>query len=160
MFRNIGPLHEPSLPDGVQVESVASSGYKRHVSLSRIKYEILFGRNFKKSAIHMHPPDLVVLADPSLFYAAPVLRYAKTVNAKIVLDVLDLWPEQFEVVLPSFIKRFGRSIFAPLYLRRRKLVDQVNGVVAVSNDHLNAINPSNETPSLVAYLGVDYERFL
>jgi len=159
-FRPSGFLKEELLPDALQIYSVPSSAYTNNISLARIKYELMFGRNFAKYANSLTPPDVIVLADPSLFYSSPVVRYADKVGAKIVLDVLDLWPEQFQVALPGFLKSLGRLIFFPLYQRRQRLVNRADGVVGVTKDHLKAVNATAGTPKLVAYLGLDYAKFV
>jgi glycosyltransferase involved in cell wall biosynthesis len=100
-----------------------------------------------------------VLADPSLFYSSSVLGYIKTTSANVILDVLDLWPEQFHVALPKMLRPLGRLLFSPLYFRRQHLVNDVDAVVAVTKDHLLAVNPPKGKPRLVAYLGLDYTKF-
>lgn len=159
-FRPSGLLKEKLLPDAVQIYSVPSTAYTNNISLARIKYERTFGKNFAKYAYSLTPPDVIILADPSLFFSSPVVRYADKVGAKIVLDVLDLWPEQFQVVLPGFLKSLGRLIFFPLYQRRQRLVNRADGVVGVTKDHLKAVSAPAGTPKLVAYLGIDYAKFV
>jgi glycosyltransferase involved in cell wall biosynthesis len=153
-------LKEKLLPDSIRIYSVPSSAYKNNISLARIKYELMFGKNFSKYADSLSPPDVIVLADPSLFYSFPVVCYADKVRAKIVLDILDLWPEQFHVALPRFLKPIGKFLFFPLYQRRQRLVNRADGVVAVTRDHLKAVNAPAATPKLVAYLGLNYEKFV
>jgi glycosyltransferase involved in cell wall biosynthesis len=157
--RPIGFIEEPLLPDSVKILSVRSSPYFKNISLERIKYEFLFGMNFKKIANSLPPPDLIILADPSLFYSSFVISHAKKINSKIVLDVLDLWPEQFKVALPKFLKPLSNIIFAPLFWRRQQLVRKVDGVVAVTKDHLKSVRPLKSTPKLVVYLGLDLKKF-
>lgn len=159
-FRQSGWLKAPGLPETVRVHSVPSSAYSKNISLARIRYEYSFGINFYKLAEEVLKPDVIVLADPSLFFSPPVVRYANRVHAKLVLDVLDLWPEQFQVALPKILKPFGKLIFAPLYYRRNRLVKKADAVVAVTKDHLSAVNPDESKPSLVAYLGLDTKSFL
>lgn len=159
-FRVEGNLTDSSLPSNVNIISVPSSFYAKNISLLRIRYEYLFGRNLGNIAEKASKPDVIVLADPSLFYSKPVIRYAKRTGAKVVLDVLDLWPEQFQVTLPKFLRPLGRLIFFPLYSRRQRLVDAVDAVVGVTKDHLRAVNPPKGKPSLVAYLGLDFNKFL
>lgn len=158
-FRPSGDLKDPNLPQRVNVIAVESSSYRRNISFARVKYEYIFGNNFKKIALVTDAPDAIVMADPSLFYSKPVLDYAKKVDAKVVLDVLDLWPEQFQVALPKYLRPLGRYIFSNLYSRRQRLVNAVDAVVAVTNDHLCAVNPPNGKPSLVVYLGLDLKKF-
>jgi glycosyltransferase involved in cell wall biosynthesis len=159
-FRAKGLLTDHNLPSAVNIISVPSSFYAKNVSLLRVRYEYLFGRNFINIAEEATKPDVIVLADPSLFYSKSVIRYAKKAGAKIILDVLDLWPEQFQVALPQFLRPLGRLIFSPLYSRRQRLVDAVDAVVGVTKDHLSAVNPPQNKPSLVAYLGLDFNKFL
>lgn len=159
-FRADGRLTDSSLPSTVNIISVPSSFYAKNISLSRVRYEYLFGRNFIDIAEKATKPDVIVLADPSLFYSEPVMRYAKKTGAKVVLDVLDLWPEQFQVALLRFLRPLGRLIFLPLYRRRQRLVDAVDAVVGVTKDHLRAVNPPKGKPSLVAYLGLDFNKFV
>jgi len=159
-FRRSGFLTGEFVTDAIQIYSVPSCAYTNNISLSRVKYELIFGRNFEKYAHSLTQPDVIVLADPSLFYSSPVVRYADKVGAKIVLDILDLWPEQFHVALPGFLKSLGGLIFFPLYQRRQRLVNRADGVVGVTKDHLKAVNPKAGTPTLVAYLGLDYAKFV
>jgi glycosyltransferase involved in cell wall biosynthesis len=159
-FRKEGFIKENSLPDAVKIISVPSSSYARNISFARVKYEHLFGKNFRKIAETATKPHVIVLADPSLFYSKPVIGYAKKVGAKVILDVLDLWPEQFQVALPKVLRPLGGIIFSPLYNRRQRLVDSVDAVVGVTKDHLRAVNPPQSTPSTVAYLGLDYKKFM
>jgi glycosyltransferase involved in cell wall biosynthesis len=159
-FRPSGLLKEGLLPDAVQIYSVPSSAYTSNISLARIKYELTFGRNFGKYANSFTPPDVIILAEPSLFFSSPVVRYSDKVGAKIILDVLDLWPEQFQVALPRILKSIGRFLFFPLYQRRQRLVKRADGVVGVTKDHLKAVNVPVATPKLVAYLGLNYARFV
>lgn len=158
-FRPAGHLKDPSLLNRVNIFAVQSSSYRRNISFARVQYEYVFGSNFKKAALAFDAPDTIVLADPSLFYSKPVLDYAKKVNSKVVLDVLDLWPEQFQVALPKYLRPLGRYIFSHLYSRRQRLVDAVDAVVGVTNDHLSAVNPPKGKPSMVVYLGLDLEKF-
>jgi glycosyltransferase involved in cell wall biosynthesis len=160
LFRPSGFLKDEALPDSVHIYSVPSSSYIKNISFARIKYEIKFGRNFRKLANLMPAPDVIVLADPSLFYSSPVISYAHNVGAKIVLDVLDLWPEQFHVALPKALRPFGKFLFSLLYRRRQRVINVVDAVVGVTKDHLNAVNPPNDKHCVVAYLGLDYNKFL
>jgi glycosyltransferase involved in cell wall biosynthesis len=159
-FRADGRLTDSSLPCTINIISVPSSYYAKNISLLRLRYEYLFGRNFGIIAEKAAKPDVIVLADPSLFYSKPVIRYANKTGAKVVLDVLDLWPEQFQVTLPKLLRPLGRLIFLPLYRRRQRLVGAVDAVVGVTKDHLRAVNPPKGKPSLVAYLGLDFNKFV
>lgn len=153
-------LVDPDLPSSVTVKIVHTRAYNRNISMGRVLYERSFGAGFAAASQSLAEPDLVVLADPSLFFAKPVVNYANRRNIPLVLDVLDLWPEMFHLVLPVQMRRLGSMIFAPLYRRRDRLVAQAAAVVAVTGDYLAEVT-RRVTPrrSAVAYLGVDTAAF-
>lgn len=159
-YRTCGELDDPLLPEGVRVVAVHSSAYSRNISFKRIFYEMNFGKNWALAAQNERTPDVIVLGDPALFFGSPVAKYAKSNGVKLVLDVIDLWPELFTVALPKFLQPLGNLIFHPMFMRRKKLANACDALVAVSKDYLNVINRavSNKLPSMVAYLGIDVHR--
>lgn len=163
-YRGSGELRDQLLPEGVRVIGVHSTAYRNNISLMRVRYEINYGLEFARMAIKESPPDVIVLADPALFFSAPVLAYRERVGCKLVLDVIDLWPELFTVALPKLLQPLARLIFFPLYRRRMNLINQCDAVVAVSQDYLCAAlqGQVRKIPSLVSYLGIDvrHQRLL
>lgn len=150
---------DPLLPANVKVVPVQSRPYERNISFGRIAYEQSFGDGFAALAPGQEVPDMVVLADPSLFYSAQVLKFVDRVGCKLVIDILDLWPELFKVALPTWIRGLDKFLFSPLYSRRRRLLERADGVVSVSKDFLTITNVAPETPSCISYLGVDHRQF-
>jgi glycosyltransferase involved in cell wall biosynthesis len=158
--RRVEGIVDPLLPPKVVVEVVRTRAYRRNISLGRIFYERSFASGFAATAQQLSAPDLIVLADPSLFFGGPVVEYARRRNIPFVLDVLDLWPELFHILLPEKVRGLGRTIFAPLYRRRDCLVAQAAAVVAVTGDYL-AETTRRTMPQVaeVVYLGVDRAAF-
>jgi len=156
-YRNSGYIHDPLLPSDVRVISVHSSRYKKNISLGRIVYEISYGKEFERLALIEDSPDVLVMGDPSLFFCRYVLKYKNITGCKLILDVIDLWPELFIVALPNILKPIHRLIFYWLYKRRRNLVRLCDGLVAVSRDYLRIIlkDQFKVPPNLVVYLGAD-----
>lgn len=157
--RDDSVFSDPLLPANVKVLPVRSRSYVRNISLGRIAYEKSFGDGFAALAPGQDEPDMVVLADPSLFYSVHVLKFIDRVGCKLVIDILDLWPELFKVALPSWIRGLDKLLFSPLYSRRRRLLERADGVVAVSKDFLTITNVAPEMASCIGYLGVDLRQF-
>lgn len=154
-FRQIG-REDPALPNGVEVRCLRSRSYRQNISLGRVAYERAFGNSFVAAAAGEVGPDLIVLAEPALFFGPPVLRFAKRHGIPVVLDILDLWPELFHVLLPKWVRPWGRWIFAPFYRQRESHVRQAAAVVAVTQDYrANVVRAEVEKPSAIFYLGVD-----
>lgn len=159
-YRPSGQINDPLLPNKVKVISVHARKYLKNISLGRIMYEKSFGLNFEKLARNEVSPDLIVLGDPSLFYMGNVLRYKRKSNCRLIVDVIDLWPELFNVIFPLKFRGITDYFWTGFYRRRRKLIESSDGVVAVSNDYLKTAlkNVSNNIKGLVVYWGYVKEK--
>jgi len=149
-------LVDPLLPSDVTLEIIPARAYRRNISLGRVLYERSFASGFSRVSRTLPTPDLIVLADPSLFFAGPIVRYARDNGTPFILDVLDLWPELFDITLPLQLRKHGSRIFAPLYQRRDRLVQQAAAVVAVTADYMAEVTRRVQPArGEVIYLGVD-----
>jgi glycosyltransferase involved in cell wall biosynthesis len=145
--------------DRYVIEVIPSSRYDAHISLQRIRYERTFARHLVDAIGPRVRPDFVVLAEPSLFYydvvLSPLLRHGGTA---LVLDVIDIWPELFTLVLPRRLRRFSDFLLAPLYAWRRRLYRRADGVAAVAGNYLEIAGRlvrGPEIPLEVVYWGYD-----
>jgi glycosyltransferase involved in cell wall biosynthesis len=142
-----------------RIELLPGPGYTGHVSFARINHERDYARQIFERAEREERPDLIIIGEPALFTSGPILALAKRWNIPIILDVADLWPELFDIVLPKPLRWAGRFVFAPLYWRRAALVRRSAAVIAVTNDyreHFSRIAPS--LPTTTIYWGVDVDE--
>lgn len=141
------------------IRLVPTSGYKKNISFGRILHEKRYAKNIYKISNDIDPPDVIVLSEPALFRSKPILRLVSKHKSKLVLDILDLWPEIFNIVIPSYFKFIGNFIFKPWFKRRKNLFAKANAVVAVSESYIDLakkINPNipNELTETV-YFGTN-----
>lgn len=145
------------------IRIVPTTAYKRNISFRRIRSEMGYATGMLKWAQDTHSPDVVIISEPSLFYQKAALETINRTGAALVLDTLDLWPEMFHIVLPSFLQPYGRQIFAPLYARRTKTFLRAHGLLAVSNDYADyARRLAPQVPSHFiqsVYFGVNLKDF-
>lgn len=119
------------------IEIVPSTRYDSHISIQRVRYEREFARNLIARVEGAARPQFVILAEPSLFYYDIVLRgILAHGQTALVLDVIDLWPELFELALPAVVRPFSGALLAPLYYWRKRLYRRADAVVAVARDYL------------------------
>ncbi|AFK03207.1 glycosyl transferase group 1 [Emticicia oligotrophica DSM 17448] len=137
---------------------IVASEYNEHISLKRILYEYYFSKNLKLAAENFIIPDLVILKDPSLFIFPFIKSKIINKDTKIIFDIIDLWPELFELFVPSFFRSFSKLIFAPLYKVRSNYHKIANGFVAVAPDYLQINKNNKKAPSEVIFWGVDYDE--
>lgn len=153
-------IADPLLPPEITIEVVPARAYQRNISLGRVLYERSFAAGFSRTSRTLPVPDLIVLADPSLFFAGPIAHYARRAGVPFVLDVLDLWPELFAITLPAPLRRYDTRIFGPLYRRRDRLIQQAAAVVAVTADYMAEVTRRMQPArSQIVYLGVDRSTF-
>ncbi|WP_238326514.1 glycosyltransferase [Pedobacter heparinus] len=126
--RSYGPNYSISI--------IPSTSYKSHISLSRVKYERSYAKNLIKYVADYEKPDIVILAEPALCYYNIILRWIKKdLKAKIIIDLIDIWPELFHLLFPKSLNFLANLIFFPLYMWRRRLYRSVDGLVAVSKNY-------------------------
>lgn len=155
IFRENSEIH-----NNLKIIGIDGPGYKKNISMSRIFHENHFGKLFYKEAINCDEPDVIIIGDPSLFFSKHVSRYLKNRSSKLIVDIIDLWPELFKVALPKLISKYHKYIFYFLYQRRKKLIGLSDGVVGCTNDYLQRANVPKDKPQAVSYFGIDADVFL
>lgn len=156
--------------EGFGVRLVAVRPYDRNVSWTRFGSHRDFGRTFERlanesiAAGHMERPDIILASLPPLDSPEAAARLARTLDATFVLDVMDLWPETFERLLPG--PAFLRRLIAPWLLgrmarRRRAVVGVADAVSASTQTYADAVlkDAPADMPRHVCQLGAYLEEF-
>lgn len=156
--------------EGFGVRMVGVRPYKNNVSLARIKSHRDFGTTFERlasegvSSGQLGRPDIILASLPPLESPEAALRLGAKLDATFILDVMDLWPETFERVLPG--PAFLRRLIAPFFLgnmaaRRQALVNGADALSAATQTYATAaFAPAQaETPQHVCLLGAYVDEF-
>ncbi|MBR4893600.1 MAG: glycosyltransferase family 4 protein [Kiritimatiellae bacterium] len=83
--------------------------YKRNVSFKRIRSHLKLAKDFariarlKKASGELPELDLIVASSPPLSLVREAHRFAREVGAKVIVDVMDAWPETFERIVPKWM---------------------------------------------------------
>lgn len=142
--------------NGIQYVVIESLKYKSHISIYRILYEKIFIRKVIKDLESNITPDLIILRDPAIFISKSILHYINLHKVKYIVDIIDLWPELFELALPKFLSKYSNFIFSYFYQKRKKLLIGASGFSAVSPDYLNIASILKPNlPAEVIYWGCD-----
>ncbi len=134
-------------------------GYPKNVCLKRFYSHWILSKNLKKWLKTIDKPDVIYCAVPSLDFAYQAARYAKRNDVKFVVDIQDLWPEAFEMVLP--IPILPKLFFFPLRMRANKIYRAADRIIAVSQTYADRALRVHKTlgQSTVVFLGTNLERF-
>jgi len=91
------------------------TGYRRNVSLRRILNHYLLAKKFALQARKELPPDLVLCSYPIIELSSEATKYGREMNLPVVLDIRDLWPDEFLNLLPAGAEWFGRIGLWPMF---------------------------------------------
>jgi glycosyltransferase involved in cell wall biosynthesis len=150
--------------EGFGLQLVPVRPYTRNVSLARIASHRDFGRNLERQANELVTsgslarPHVILASLPPLDSPEAAIRLARRHAAACIIDIMDLWPETFERLLPG--PTFLRRLASPLLLgrmraRRRAIVAGADAVSAATQTYLSTTlaDAGVERPSHVCYLG-------
>lgn len=138
---------------------IPEPGYRGNVSIARIASHRQLGRNLAAYLQRRAVPDVVYCAVPSLAVAEAAAVYAQSVNTRLILDVQDLWPEAFTMVLRP--RTVASALLAPLARRADKIYRSADAVVTVSETYSARVSKARGSSESVhsVYLGTDLGRF-
>ena len=101
--------------------SVKTVPYRKNISFSRIYSHYDFSRKCKKILDKMSF-DILYLVVPPNFQSTLAKKYKKVKNVKVIMDIIDLWPESF----PSTrTERFPFTLWKKIRDRNLKLADYI-----------------------------------
>jgi glycosyltransferase involved in cell wall biosynthesis len=150
------------LPDRVKVIALWVPAYYQNISVRRLINHVLWARAFYKEACQIDvPPDVIVTSSPPLDATNKVLRVAYQQDAKVIIDVQDLWPEAFSVAFPPLVRPIGMALLQPLKFLEDTNFRRADGLIAISQtllDRALAVAP-NKTSKQVIPLGVDVKVY-
>ena len=135
------------------------TGYRKNVCLKRIKSHRELGARLREYLKKRRKPDVIYCAVPSLDLAWEASEYAKKNKVEFIIDIQDLWPEAFELVLPY--RPLGSILFSSLKRKAEKIYSRADRIVAVSETYLirgKRVN-TKEKNGLSVYLGTDLKKF-
>jgi glycosyltransferase involved in cell wall biosynthesis len=146
--------------DNLQINIIPSIEYKSNASLGRILYERKFAVNvkyeFNKSNLFC---DCIIISDPCLFYGDIINDIVFKSKSKLIIDILDIWPEVFITLFPRKLRVIVDFLFKPLYVLRDIMYRKSDGIIAVTPDYLqNALIKVKNKPSQVVYIGIDFNE--
>lgn len=143
---SVSLLHEP--------------GYKKNISFSRIfshQYLAKSAKIYLSSLSYM--PDVIYCAVPSLSLASIFAQFANKNNIKFIIDIQDLWPDAFRMVIDNkFLERF---VYKFMDQRADYIYSSAYKICAVSKTYGERALKVNSkvSESIVVYLGTDISIF-
>lgn len=133
--------------------------YKKNISLRRFYSHFMWGRNVKKYLETIKKPDVIYCAVPSLTGPNFVAKYCKKNNIRFVIDIQDLWPEQFQLAFNVPI--LSSIAFSPFHQIANSIYKNADSICAVSETYVNRALRVNKKvkEGTTVFLGTKLETF-
>lgn len=146
-------------PMDFRLKMIHEPGYKKNVSIKRFYSHYVMARNLKKYLRKRVKPDVIYCSLPSLSVGKVIAKYAKMNNIKFIIDIQDLWPEAFMMVLNLPI--ISNIIFHPFKISADFIYSCADEIIAVSETYSNRALKINKkvNEALSIYLGTDLTKF-
>lgn len=127
--------------EGFTVRLVAVRPYDRDMSLARFASHRDFGRTFERlanesiAAGQLARPDIILASVPPLDGAEAAARLAGRLNAELVVDVANVWPESLRLYVPGpvTLRPFTRWLLLGGMARRRDAILASADAIAASS---------------------------
>jgi len=156
--------------EGFAVRLVAVRPYAKNVSLARLGSHRDFGRNFERLASEMVAsgqlarPDIILASLPPLDGPEAAAKLATRLDANLVIDLMDVWPETFERLLPGpqWLRRtLYRLCCGRMLARRRAVLEAADAVSSCAATYLDLIPEAaaGDRPRHVCHLGAWLPEF-
>lgn len=153
-------LYKEETVDGVPYVYVRARSYK--TKIQRILNMLDFAWNIKTACSHFEKPDVIMVSSQTPFACMRVLKMAKSLKAKVIMEVTDLWPESF--VAYGLIEK-SNPVLIPMYWFEKKMYEFADEIVFSMEggyDYIEERGWGSDIPkSKVHYInnGVDLETF-
>lgn len=148
------------LSENLQIHLLHSAnGYKKNISLKRIRYSRNLAQSFREESKHYKKPDIIYCSWPLIDFAYEAVRYGQEHNVPVAIDIRDFWPDIFIQPFPKLLQPFAKIGVNLLFKRKVSYVMQnATAVVGVIPKCLKLAESYGRIPQSqdhVVYLSYD-----
>lgn len=117
----------------LRVKALKGMGYRKNISLARFIDHRMIAWKFRRSAVRIKKPDMIVASMPSYDLAFEAARYAKTYSVPVLVDIRDQWPDIFIENVPPRFRGMARLILKKEFLMLKSLLGMADGLVSMTD---------------------------
>jgi glycosyltransferase involved in cell wall biosynthesis len=134
--------HSVTIPVGenFRLRLLFGPGYKRSISLSRWKHNKAVAKEFGREISELSgdsQPDIIYACLPTLEVSEQAVLYAAKRTIPVVVDIRELWPDNYLSLFPEILRPMLRVLFAAEFSRARRILRLATGLVSTSTAYLN-----------------------
>lgn len=161
-FRHTAKSHRKNPADkwNFRIAFVDEPGYPRNVCLKRFLSHYVWGKNVARHLkTRSKKTDVIYCAVPSLTGPYLAAKYCEKKNVRFIIDVQDLWPEAFQMVLN--VPVVSSILFYPFKLLANGIYKRADAICAVSDTYCQRAMAVNRkvSKSTTVFLGTELATF-
>lgn len=145
--------------EDIAITTCHEKGYSRNVCLNRFVSHRELAKNIERYLLKRPVPDVIYCAIPSIDVSAVAAKYCEKQQVKFIVDIQDLWPEAFKLVMK--IPIINDLVFYPMTRKINYVYSVADEIVAVSQTYVDrglAVNKKCNQGHAV-FLGTELSRF-
>lgn len=139
-FSHFSKSYRPTISQvgsGVALRAIHAPAYRSNTSPGRVfSHAALALATARAMAAEVSRPDVVLLSAPPLEQAAVVAGLCRARGWTLCVDVLDVWPDSFEQLLPRRLQPAAPLLLWPHRQLLRFALRSVDALIAVSQTYL------------------------
>lgn len=143
--------------DGIRIRALRGVGYSGNLSPMRWLDYRKVASKFRLAAVKAPRPDVIIASMPGYDMADEAVRYARSREVPILVDIRDQWPESFVDPLPAMLRPLGLAALSSETRMMRRCLAGADGLVSMCESLLDwglrQANRSRHADDRVFYLG-------
>ena len=148
--------------EGLDVRLIPTLPYSKNVSFARIRSHRVYAMEWMRIVRHLpdfpnipNLPNLIISPTPTLSAAAAALTIGRALGSKVVVDVMDAWPETFERLAPKGLRWLTKPFLIGMRRTARRIYREADLVTGVCERYRNL---TGREDYYLAYHGIELSR--
>jgi glycosyltransferase involved in cell wall biosynthesis len=131
------PPSSIEIQPGLTAKLLPASGYKRNVSVNRIRHNRSIAHAFEQQSQNCDDqPDIIFASLPTLELAEKAVQYAQNIHIPVIVDVVDKWPDLYLTIFPEILHGLVRIALTSEFNRTRRILQSATAITAISSTYL------------------------
>jgi glycosyltransferase involved in cell wall biosynthesis len=122
--------------EGVRIELLDAIGYKRNVSVARVRDQAVAARDFSRRVSSMARPDVILCSLPTLELCDAATNLQQSLGVPVLLDIRDKWPDVYYRAAPAALRPLLRTALFSQERMANRTLTRATGIIGISPGYL------------------------
>ena len=117
------------LGPGLRIRAIPALGYRRHVSMARLRDHLFVAKQWRELAEASEKPDIIVASYPTIELCEAAAEYAREHNVPLLIDIRDQYPDLYWDNAPAPTRGAVRLL---CYWARKQAARALGGAIGIT----------------------------